>query len=80
MNKYIEKFRETHPNYAKEYYEKNKDKIYEQQTKYRKANSKKVSKLAQDSRKRRVEKLKEQGCTNPWYVVLKGAEPKFDNK
>lgn len=80
MNKYLEKFKGKHPNYAKEYYEKNKEQIYEQQQGYRKANSKKVSKLSADSRKRRVERLREQGCINPWYVVLKGAEPKFDNK
>ena len=80
MNKYMEKFKEKHPNYAKEYYEKNKEQIYEQQKTYRQNNSKKVSKLASDSRKRRVEKLKEQGCINPWYVVTKGGEPKFVNK
>lgn len=80
MDKYMEKFKKEHPNYAKEYYEKNKEHIYEQQKEYRKANSKKVSKLAGDSRKRRVERLKEQGCINPWYVVTKGGKPKFIDK
>lgn len=35
------------------------------------------SEYCQNSRRKRVERLREQGCTNAWSVVVKGDEPKF---
>ena len=63
--------------YRKEYYQKNKEKEYEKQREWQTKNSKQFSRLVQDSRRRRVEKLRAEGCTNAWNVVLKGAEPKY---
>ena len=62
--------------WKKEYWQKNKEKLYEQQRKYQKKNSKRFSQLCQDSRRRRVERLRTEGCTNAWAVV-NGAEPKY---
>lgn len=67
--------------WKKEYWQKNKEKLYEQQRKYQKKNSKRFSQLCQESRRRRVERLRAEGCINAWAVV-NGAEPKYkgDNK
>ena len=70
-------FLEKNPDYKKEYYQKNKERIYELQTKYRKKNSKKISEQCHQSRKRRVERLKAEGCINAWSVVVHQKEPKY---
>lgn len=74
------KWLEKNPDYTKEYWKKNKDKLYEQQRKYQKKNKKRFVELCNASRKRRVERLKEEGCTNPWAVVSAGKEPKYREK
>lgn len=75
--KYYNKRKNENPNYFKEYYEKNKEKIYEYNSKWRKNNSKQFAQLVHNARKRRVERLREQGCTNAWMVVTRGDKPKF---
>ena len=40
-------------------------------------NRKKVNKWWHDSRKRRVERLRQEGVINAWSVVVKGKEPKY---
>lgn len=76
-NVYIKNFKEKNPGYSKEYYEKHKDKIYEYQVKYRKKNSKKFAQLVLESKKRKVEQLRSQGCKNAWMVVNFNREPKY---
>lgn len=77
LNAYKKEWYKDNPEWAKEYYKRNKDKIYEYQRKWQKKNKEKFSKLCGDSRKRRVERLREEGCINPWNVINKGAEPKY---
>ena len=66
--------------YQKEYYEKNKDKIYEKHTEWRKNNRDKLVKSAVESRKRRIERLKEEGVLNPWGVVMRGSKPRYEKE
>lgn len=66
-----------HQEWQKEYYEKNKEKIYESNKKWREKNKDKFAKLCNDSRKRRVEKMKADGIINPWGVINKGEEPRY---
>lgn len=80
LSEYRKKDRLEHPEKYKAYYEKNKDRIYKTNTKWRKNHSKEFTKLVANARKRRVERLRAQGCTNPWMVVVNGAEPKFKSK
>lgn len=63
--------------YQKKYYEENKNKIYEQHTEWRKNNREKLVKCAVDSRKRRIERLREEGVLNPWGVVMRGSKPRY---
>ena len=63
--------------YHKKYFQENKEKVYEKQREWRKNNKEKWIKSLSDSRKRRVEKLKEEGVTNPWGVVINGSKPKY---
>lgn len=46
-------------------------------TDVRQNNKKRASELAQKYRKERVERLRAEGCTNPWSVVVAGKEPKY---
>lgn len=77
MKEYKKKWLEKNPDYPKEYWQKNKDKLYEGQRKYQKENKKRFTELCNASRKRRVERLKAEGCINAWSVVSAGAEPKY---
>ena len=77
LSEYRKRRRLEHPEKFKEYYETHKDKIYESNTKWRKSHSKQFTKLVSEARKRKVEKLRSQGCTNAWCVVNRGDEPKF---
>ena len=63
--------------YHKKYFQENKEKVYEKQREWRKNNKEKWIKSLSDSRKRRVEKLKEEGIINPWAVVTKGSKPRY---
>lgn len=64
---------------AHEYYEKNKEELYIKQREYQKKNKERFSELCQNSRRRRVEKLREQGVKNAWAVVTKGDKPKYEH-
>lgn len=70
------KWYEKHPNYKKELYQKNKDKIYQQQTEYRKKHKQRFTELCIASRRRRAERLRAEGITNP-YAVINGYQPKY---
>ncbi len=63
--------------YHKKYYQEHKEEIYEQQKEWRKNNKDKVLKSIAESRKRRIERLKADGVTNPWGVVIRGSKPKY---
>lgn len=80
---YSKKWRENNLEYCKEYahkyWEENKEKLYRQQREYQKANKKRFSELCQNSRRRRVEKLRTNGVKNAWAVVIKGDEPKYES-
>lgn len=63
--------------YQKKYFQEHKEEITNQQKEWRKNNKDKWIKAIGDSRRRRVERLKEEGCTNPWMVVTRGAAPRY---
>lgn len=89
--KYYETHKEQFKEYQKRWNEKNKEKVKEMHHNYylnhkeemlkqnkewcRKNSAKKVE-FVKQSRRRRVERLKAEGCTNPWSVI-NGAEPKY---
>lgn len=88
--KYYQKNKEKTREYNKEYREKNKESIKERNRKYHEehpdANRKSYENFiaknnwveyCSNARKRRVEKLKAEGCTNAWSVVVRGTEPKY---
>lgn len=80
LNENIKRFMKEHPEWSKEYYQKNKEKMNEYTKKWinkSEENKKRFSKSCAESRKRRVAKLREQGCTNAWCVVQYKAEPKY---
>lgn len=92
MREYWKNNKEKINKQRKEYYEKNKEKIKEQKHNYYirhkencresnrewiKNNRRKFYELCLKSRKKRVENLRAQGCTNAWRVVNNGDEPKF---
>ena len=72
INKRTVDWRRKHP----EYYEKNKDKILGYNKKWQTKNKKRFIELCCESRRRRVERLRAEGCTNAW-AVINGAKPKY---
>lgn len=78
---YQRRYNEAHPEKIKEiqhnYYLRHKEEILESNKKWRQKNRKKASELAQKYRKERVERLRAEGCTNAWSVVVSGKEPKY---
>lgn len=77
--KWIEKNREKFKESQKKWYQENKEEIYRKQREYQKANKKRFSELCQNSRRRKVQRLREQGVKNAWAVVVKGEDPKYGN-
>lgn len=75
--KYYEKHKAELKEYHKKYFKENKEKIYEKQREWRESNNDRVVKSICNSRKRRIEKLKEEGVTNPWGVVMRGSKPVY---
>lgn len=80
--RYREKHKDDLKEYNKEYYQNNKEKIDERNKKYaeKRAEREGVSKSYYSSlyRKKRVERLRTEGCTNAWMVIHHKAEPKFN--
>ena len=68
---------ENNPDWKSKYYEKNKENILEKNKKWQQENKKRFIELCQKSRRKRVEKLREEGCKNAWAVVANGATPKY---
>lgn len=62
---------------AREYWQENKEELYKKQREYQKKNNKRFSELCQNSRRRRVERLRSEGVTNAWAVVTRGETPKY---
>lgn len=63
--------------YDKKYYQEHKEYIDKRNREWRKNNKDKVLKSIYKSRKKRVEKLREQGVSNAWNVVVNGVEPRY---
>lgn len=63
--------------YHKKYYQEHKEEIHAKQKEWRDKNKEKWIKSLCDSRKRRIERLKADGVTNPWGVVMRGSKPKY---
>ena len=63
--------------YYKKYYQKHKKEMTENSKRWGENNKEKKYQIIQKSRRKRVEKLREQGITNAWNVVLYGKEPKY---
>lgn len=77
--KWIEKNKKKFKESQQKWYREHKEEIYKKQREYQKANKKRFSELCQNSRRRKVQKLREQGVTNAWAVAVKGEEPKYGN-
>ena len=91
--RYYEKHKEQQKEYQKKWNEKNKERLKEIRHNYylnhkeemlkqnrewcRKNSAKKVE-YVKLSRRRRVERLKAEGCINPWNVVSRGVKPKYN--
>lgn len=71
-----EKVKEMHHNY----YLNNKEKFYEKHKEWSKKNKKRKVELVSQCRRRRVDRLRAEGCTNAWSVVIKGAKPKYNEE
>ena len=80
FNESTKKWYSEHPEKRKEYYEKNKEKIKLQNKRWQEKNKKRFIELCNKSRTKRVARLREQGCSNPWSVVNNGQEPKYKGK
>lgn len=73
-----EKQKEYHKNYSKSYYQENKEKFREYHKKWRTKNKERWKELCYENREKRVARLIAQGVINPWSVINKKAEPKYD--
>ena len=77
MKKYYEKNKEQIKQTTHNLYEKNKEHHYEKMSEWRKNNKKHFCELVMKSKRRKVEKLRDQGIKNPWEVVNYGKEPRY---
>lgn len=83
MNEYARKYYEQHPGikkeYARKYYQEHKEEIDEKNKKHHAKfiETHNWSEYCSNLRKRRVERLREEGCINAWSVVAKGDKPKY---
>ena len=59
------------------YYLNHKEKIKENNNKWRANNKKKVVELVAKSRRKRIDRLRAEGVVNAWSVVNYGKEPKY---
>lgn len=62
----------------KKYYELNKEELALKNKKWREEHKEEFKKMCKESRKRRVERLRAEGVSNAWSVVLYGVEKKYD--
>lgn len=65
------------PDYKKEYYQKNKELVDARNKEWQKKNKKRYIELCNESRKRRVERMRAEGIKNAWDVINKGVKPKY---
>ena len=63
--------------YQRKYFKENKEEVYAKQKEWRSENKDKWLKSLSDSRKRRIERMREEGITNPWGVIMRGSKPKY---
>lgn len=75
--KYVEDHKEEIKEKQKKYYENHKERIRQAQKEYLLRNKGRFNKNYAESRKRRIERLRNEGITNPWSVVMNKAEPKY---
>lgn len=66
--------------YAKKYYQEHKEYFKEQQREWRKNNPKRWKELCKKNREKRVARLISEGVTNPYAVINKRAEAKYDDR
>lgn len=82
FKEYQKRWNEKNPEKVKEmvhnYYMNNKEKYYQQHKEWCKNNRKRKSELVAKSRRKRVDRLRSEGCTNAWNVVIKGDKPKYN--
>ena len=80
LNKKRKEWKNKNPEWSKEYYQKNKDKFNEYTKNWinkSEENKKRFINSCNESRRKRVERLREQGCKNAWSVVNCKATPKY---
>lgn len=93
--RYYEKHKKLISDRHKKYYQENQQEIREKAKQWYyshkkenqlytkrwiEKNKEKFIKAISESKKRRVARLREQGCTNAWCVINNGAEPKYKAK
>lgn len=71
---------EKQKEYARKYYQENKEYFKERQKEWRTKNKQRWQELCAENRRKRVARLREQGVTNPYAVIHKRAEPKYEDK
>lgn len=76
--KYYKENKDKIKKYNKQYLLENWDKIYAKQREWQANNKEKFTNACQQSRRRRVERLRSEGVLNPWAVVLYGKEPRYE--
>lgn len=74
-NKWKEKNRDKVRNYSKEYMKSHPEIGKKCYNNFKEKHN--WSKYCSDARKRRAERLKEQGITNVWGVIVRGEKPKY---
>lgn len=66
--------------YAKKYYQEHKEYFKERQREWRKNNPKRWKELCKNNREKRIARLISEGVTNPYSVINKRAEAKYDDR
>lgn len=71
---------EKQKEYARKYYQENKEYFKKRQKEWRTKNKHRWQELCAENRRKRVARLREQGVTNPYSVIQKKAEAKYDDR
>lgn len=75
-----DKWIEDNPEYQHDYYETNKDKYKENHQKWRENNKERWVELCSNSRRKRAERLREQGYEHPYSIINKTSKEIEENE
>lgn len=77
---YYVKNEEKMKEYRKKYYQEHKEELNKKSREYIKTHKEAYVKSIMESKKRRAERLRQEGVINPWSVINKGAPKQYDPK